>query len=140
MDLYVMMTMMLYLLHFLFVVRGYFMNDSIHCLCLSLNYPLLELSRMGDNNPPPPNYMAAMRQQFELNRQFMEGIMNQFPRPNANQQPASIMLQDFVRLNPAIFRNTVNPWMLMIGSVTSSMKWSQLPLPLTAMSPLRHIF
>jgi hypothetical protein len=38
--------------------------------------PLLKFGRMGDNNPPPPNYMAAMMQQFELNRQFMEGIMN----------------------------------------------------------------
>jgi hypothetical protein len=31
--------------------------------------------------------MAGMMQQFELNRQFMENIMAQFPRPNANQQP-----------------------------------------------------
>src|SRR3989337_2497843 len=67
---------------------------------------------MGDNNPPPPppsDYMAAMMQQFELNRQFMTGIMDQFPRPNANHQPASITLPEFVRLNPSVFRNTVNP-------------------------------
>ena len=64
---------------------------------------------MGDNNPPPPNYMAAMMQQFEMNREFMQGIMNQFPHPNANQQPVSITLQDFVRLNPVVFRNSVNP-------------------------------
>jgi hypothetical protein len=38
----------------------------------------------------------------------MEGIMNQFPRPNANQHPVPITLQDFVRLNPAVFRNAVN--------------------------------
>jgi hypothetical protein len=44
---------------------------------------------MADNNPPPPpppDYMAAMMQQFKLNRQFMTGIMQQFPRPDANQQ------------------------------------------------------
>jgi hypothetical protein len=35
--------------------------------------------------------------------------MDQFPRPNANQQPASITLPEFVRLNPSVFRNTVNP-------------------------------
>ena len=63
----------------------------------------------GANDPPPPNYMAGMMQQFELNRQFMQGIMDQFPRPNANQQPLPISLQDFVRLNPAIFRNSVQP-------------------------------
>ena len=28
------------------------------------------------DNPPPPDYMAAMMQQFELNRQFITGIMN----------------------------------------------------------------
>ena len=35
--------------------------------------------------PPPPEYMAGMMQQFELNRQFMPGLMDQFPRPNMNQ-------------------------------------------------------
>jgi hypothetical protein len=67
---------------------------------------------MGDNNPPPspsPDYMAAMMQQFQLNRQFMTGIMQQFPRPNAGQQPPSITLPEFVRLNPSFFRNIVNP-------------------------------
>src|SRR3990170_7676556 len=79
--------------------------------------PLLNFSRMvrpagrgrGANNPPPPDYMAAMMQQFELNRQFMQGIMDQFPCPNMNQQPAPITVQDFVRLNPTIFRNSVQP-------------------------------
>jgi hypothetical protein len=31
--------MMLYLLHFLYVVHDYFMDDFIQCVCLSLNYP-----------------------------------------------------------------------------------------------------
>jgi hypothetical protein len=54
---------------------------------LLLNYPLLNFSRMvrpgargrgrGANNPPPPpDYMAGMMQQFELNRQFMQGLMD----------------------------------------------------------------
>jgi hypothetical protein len=67
---------------------------------------------MADNNPPlppPPDYMAAMMQQFELNRQFMTGIMQQFPRLDANQQPLSITLPEFMRLSPSFFRNTVNP-------------------------------
>ena len=60
-----------------------------------LNCPLLNSSRMvrptggrgrGANDPPPPpDYMAAMMQQFALNRQFMEGIMTQFPNMNQNQ-------------------------------------------------------
>jgi hypothetical protein len=49
--------------------------------------------------PPPPDYMAAMMQQFKLNRQFMTGIMYQFPHQN-NQNPAAITLSEFVRLNP----------------------------------------
>jgi hypothetical protein len=53
--------------------------------------------------------MAGMMQQFELNRQFMQGIMAQFSRPDANQQPAPITLQDFMRLNPAIFHNSTQP-------------------------------
>src|SRR3989337_2963916 len=35
--------------------------------------------------------------------------MDQFPRPNANQQLAAITLQEFVRLNPTIYRNSVQP-------------------------------
>jgi hypothetical protein len=58
-----------------------------------LNFPLLHSSRMvrpagrgpRDDAPPWPEYMAGMIQQFELNRQFMEGVMAQFPRPNMNQ-------------------------------------------------------
>jgi hypothetical protein len=62
------------------------------------------------NNPPPPDYMAAMMQQFELNRQFMTNIMAQFPHQNnQNQNPASITLSEFVRLNPTIFRNSEQP-------------------------------
>ena len=38
--------------------------------------------RGGNDPPPPPDYMAAMMQQFELNRQFMENIMAQFPQQN----------------------------------------------------------
>ena len=67
---------------------------------------------MGDNNPPPPpppDYMAAMMQQFELHRQFMQGVIDQFPRPNAYHQPATITLPEFVRLNPVTFYNSTNP-------------------------------
>ena len=41
----------------------------------------------GGNFPPPPEYMAGMIQQLEMNRQFMENMMAQFPRPNMNQHP-----------------------------------------------------
>jgi hypothetical protein len=62
------------------------------------------------NNPPPPDYMAAMMQQFEVNRQFITGIMAQFPHlNNQNQNPASITLSEFVRLNPTTFRNSEQP-------------------------------
>ena len=63
----------------------------------------------GGNAPPPPEYMAGMMQQFELNRQFMENIMAQFPRPNMNQQPAQVTLQDFMRLNPTVYRSSTQP-------------------------------
>ena len=60
---------------------------------LNAELPLLYISRMvrpgargrGNPPPPPPEYMAGMMQQFELNRQFMENIMAQFPHPNMNQ-------------------------------------------------------
>ena len=29
----------------------------------------------GGNAPPPPEYMAGMIQQLEMNRQFMENMM-----------------------------------------------------------------
>jgi hypothetical protein len=63
----------------------------------------------GGDNPPPPPYVVAMMEQFELNCQFIAGIMNQFPNPNAHHQPGPVTLQDFVHLNPAIFRNSTEP-------------------------------
>ena len=68
--------------------------------------------RGANEPPPPPDYMAAMMQQFELNRQFMENVMAQFPQPNQNghhHQHATVTLHDFNRLNPTMFRNTVQP-------------------------------
>ena len=53
-----------------------------------------------------------MMQQFELNRQFMPGIMAQFPQQNPqghHQQPAAVTLHDFTRLNPTEFRNSEQP-------------------------------
>ena len=35
--------------------------------------------------------------------------MAQFPRPNMNQQPAPVTLQDFARFNPVIYRNSTLP-------------------------------
>ena len=61
----------------------FIMNDSCHCKFLNAELPLLYISRMvrpggrgrGGHPPPPPEYMARMMQQFDLNRQFMENIM-----------------------------------------------------------------
>ena len=61
------------------------------------------------DDPPPPPYMAAILQQFDLNRQLLTGLMAQLPNQNAQQQPAPITLQEFVRLNPSTFRNSSNP-------------------------------
>ena len=44
-----------------------------------------------------------------LNRQFMVRVMAQFPRPNMNQQPAPVTLQDFAHLNPTIYRSSTQP-------------------------------
>src|SRR3954469_6111504 len=68
--------------------------------------------RGGNDPPPPPDYMAGMMQQFELNRQFMENIMAQFPQQNQNghhHQHAGVNLHDFTRLNPTVFGITVQP-------------------------------
>src|SRR4051812_32321504 len=68
--------------------------------------------RGANDPPPPPDYMAAMMQQFELNRQFMENVMAQFPQPTQqgpHHQLATVTLPDFPRLNPTMFRNTVQP-------------------------------
>ena len=56
------------------------------------------------DDPPPSPYMAAILQQFDLNRQFMAGVMAQLPNHNA-----PITLQEFVRLNPSVFRSFANP-------------------------------
>ena len=60
------------------------------------------------NHPPPPDYMAAMMQQFEVNRQFIQGIVNQIRKQQQQQQNNNhlqhlgpISLMEFERLNPA---------------------------------------
>ena len=101
---------------------------------LNAELPLLYISRMvrpggrgrGGDAPPPPEYMADMIQQLEMNRQFMEKMMAQFPRPNMNQHPNTTTLQDFIRLNQVCTAAQPSRWMLMTGSVTSPMRWSLL--------------
>ena len=61
------------------------------------------------DDPPPPPYMAAILQQFDLNRQLLTGMMAQLPNLNAHQQPTPVTLQEFVRLNPSTFRNSTDP-------------------------------
>src|ERR1043165_8858768 len=55
------------------------------------------------DDPPPPPYMSAILQQFDLNRQFMAGVMAQLPNQNS-----PITLQEFARLNPSTFRSSAN--------------------------------
>ena len=84
---------------------------------LNTELPLLYISRMvrpagrgrGGNAPPQPEYMAGMVQQLEMNRQFMENMMAQFPRPNMNEQPAQVTLQDFMQLNSTVYRSSTQP-------------------------------
>ena len=61
------------------------------------------------DDPPPAPYIAAMMQQFELNRQLNESLVNRLERNDARQEPGPISLQEFVRLNPSVFRNSTNP-------------------------------
>jgi hypothetical protein len=48
-------------------------------------------------------------QQFELNRQLNESLVNRLERNDARQEPGPISLQEFVRLNPSVFRNSNTP-------------------------------
>ena len=72
-----------------------------------LNCPFC-FGRMADDPPPPP-YIAAIMQQFELNRQLNESLVNRLERNDARQEPGPISLQDCVRLNPSVYRNSTNP-------------------------------
>ena len=101
----------------------------LHADATFTKLPLLNSSRMvrprgrgrgaNANAPPPPDYMAGMVQQFELNRQFMTGMMNRMENlhNNNNQdnnnnhqnQPGPISLREFVRLNPVTFHNSTEP-------------------------------
>src|SRR4051812_39783759 len=59
-----------------------------------------------------PSLSSSMMKQFELNGQFMQNIMAQFPQQNQNghhHQNAAVNLHDFTRLNPTVFLNTVQP-------------------------------
>jgi hypothetical protein len=86
---------------------------------LNAKLSMLHFSRMvrpapcgrgrGADFPPPPDYMAGMIQQFEMNRQFMQGLIDQFPCPNMNQQPNQVTLEDFMRLNPTVYLSSTQP-------------------------------
>ena len=39
----------------------------------------------------------------------MVGVMSQFPRPNMNQQPTPVTLQEFARLSPVIYLSSTQP-------------------------------
>jgi hypothetical protein len=130
---------MMYRLHYFFV-HVYLVNAFIAMKLLNAKLSMLRFSRMvrpgprgrghGADFPPPPEYMAGMMQQFELNRQFMENIMAQFPRPNGNQQPNQVTLQDFVRLNPTVYRSSTQPldaddW---LRDITYELESAEVPL------------
>ena len=54
--------------------------------------------------------MAGLTQQFELNRQVMQGVLAQLQNQNQNQnQQHGVNLRDFVRLNPTTFHNPDQP-------------------------------
>src|SRR3954470_21833972 len=64
--------------------------------------------------PPPPDYMAAMMQQFQMNQVFMQGVIDQLQNQNQNQnqhqnQPPVVTLRDFMRLNPPLFHQPEQP-------------------------------
>src|SRR4051812_33246230 len=59
------------------------------------------------DQPPPPDYMATMMQQFQLNQVFMQGFIDQLQNENQHghhHQHAVVNLHDFTRLNPTVFR------------------------------------
>src|SRR3954466_10226389 len=79
--------------------------------------PLLNFSRMagrgvrgrgrGANDaPPPPDYIATMMQQFQLNQVFMQGVIDQLQNQNQNHHnnhQHGVDLQGFMRLSPPTF-------------------------------------
>src|SRR3954464_13300915 len=95
------MTTIVYLPHFSFIARTASCMTPCPCKCFVRTNPCCS-GRMADDPPPPP-YMAAILQQFDLNRQFMARVMAQLPNHNA-----PITLQEFVRLNPSVFRSSAN--------------------------------
>lgn len=81
-----------------------------------------------------------MMQQFELQRQFMQGIVAQFPQQNhnaQNQQPPPITLSEFVRLNSTVFCNSEQPLDAddTLRDITFEMEAANVALP--TLSPLR---
>ena len=61
--------------------------------------------RRANAPPPPPEYMAGLTQQFQLNRQVMQGVLAQLQNQNQNQQHG-VSLRDFMRLNPTTFHKS----------------------------------
>ena len=58
---------------------------------------------------PPPSYIAALLEEFQVNRQFNENLIARLERNTAQQQSDPISLQDFMRFNPATFSSSSNP-------------------------------
>src|SRR3954452_23334437 len=70
--------------------------------------------RGANDPPPPPDYMAVMMEQFQMNQVFMQGVIDQLQNQNKNQkqhqnQPLVVTLRDFMRLNPPLFHQPEQP-------------------------------
>ena len=58
---------------------------------------------MREADPPPPPYVAAMMQQFELNRQFIGSLVDRLETTMLVRSLARSHFRSFVRLNPVHF-------------------------------------
>ena len=74
---------------------------------LNIIMPPVVLHRMADQPPPP--YIAALLQEFQVNRQFNENLVARLEHNAAQYQPGPISLQDVVRLNTSTFSKSSEP-------------------------------
>src|SRR3954464_14279989 len=81
--------------------------------------PLLNSSKMvgrggrghgrgATDPPPPPDYVPAMMQQFQMNQVFMQGVIDQLQNQNQYHKHR-VDLQSFKRLNPPTLHHPEQP-------------------------------
>src|SRR3954470_24671543 len=93
----------------------------------------------GEEPPPPPS-TAEIMMEAEQNHHDQTRLLERIEQNTCRQHHSVVTIQDFILLNPPVFRCSFEPLMPMIGFVTSSVSLRQPMLLPVIVCYSRHTF